>query len=312
MSQFFNQASGTDVSSGRFSHAGRDQTLIHNIHSSGSIHFWSSGQPSHWEHPSDNPGDNKLCPDLCTSHQGSIPVTTDDCIFVTKRAMAIIIQIINILDNRDIFQALRLELESSAKILDLIKRAIKEYEDKPLGQSLANTITPEVERCCSALQVLLAKVKGILAASISPGIGFLRWALGMESNGDVNDLAMVTRRLTDSRNFLGRFLLALNSYDLPWINPLRLTEMSKSCKSRSVAWIDLGNERGAGPVPLQKFYTKLKQMLPLCGTLQLDTIQVLDHLGHRLVQVPTPFCSTWEVSMHLALFILVRLYFLKC
>jgi hypothetical protein len=53
-----------------------------------------------------------------------------------------------------------LELESLHQTLTLTKFTIQKYDKTPLGQSMANTVAPEVKLCFAALQELLGSING--------------------------------------------------------------------------------------------------------------------------------------------------------
>ena len=69
-----------------------------------------------------------------------------------------------------------LELESLHQTLTLIKLTIQKYNNTPLGQSLADFITPEINRCFAALQELLGSTDDIRLCLSSTNIGHL-WRL---------------------------------------------------------------------------------------------------------------------------------------
>jgi hypothetical protein len=106
---------------------------------------------------------------------------------------------------------LTLELKSLHQTLTLIRLAIQEYDDRPLGQSLANTVTPEVQRCSAILSELLDKVNGtglrLLHTSIKDlwrPVWWSRWTVDEE-------VASLKTKLRDIRISLGGILSALNS-----------------------------------------------------------------------------------------------------
>ena len=59
--------------------------------------------------------------------------------------------------------------------------------------------------------------------------------------------------------------------------------------------MDLGNELLAGHESLKCFHDLLNRRLPSMGHIQINAVQVVDHLG-CIIPVPTIFCSTWKVD----------------
>jgi hypothetical protein len=75
---------------------------------------------------------------------------------------------------------LALELESLQITLTLTRLAIQMYENKPLSESLANTITPEVLGCLSVLWELFDRIDGTwVDLSITSIGGFWRRIWGV-------------------------------------------------------------------------------------------------------------------------------------
>lgn len=101
---------------------------------------------------------------------------------------------------------LLLVLNNQCQTLLLIKLAIQAYEGRPLGEILADDITPEVERCCVVLLNLSDKVHTI------QGIGDIWRQVFQVSGGD--ELTPLAQRLNDSLDFFAMFLASLNSYVL--------------------------------------------------------------------------------------------------
>jgi len=97
------------------------------------------------------------------------------------------------------------------QILTLTGLAIHEYCDTPLGQSLAETMAPEVERCSLALQELLDQVNATWLSLAS--IGDL-WRQIWWGRWDGDEFNLLRKKLSHSRQSLERFLMALHSYVL--------------------------------------------------------------------------------------------------
>jgi hypothetical protein len=64
--------------------------------------------------------------------------------------------------------------------------------------------------------------------------------------------------------------------------------------------MELGNKLGAGYVPINEFQNVLRPHLPSLRHIQINTVQVVDHLGQTL-PVPIMFCSAWKVVSILSL-----------
>lgn len=60
--------------------------------------------------------------------------------------------------------------------------------------------------------------------------------------------------------------------------------------------MDIDNKLCTDHVSLQKFHVLLGQNLPSLSRIQVNTVQVVDHLG-RILPVPIQFCSTWKVFL---------------
>jgi hypothetical protein len=63
-------------------------------------------------------------------------------------------------DSSNSHRDLAFEFESLLKTFTLTRLTIQMYDGKPLGQSLANTITPEILQCFISLRELLDSVNG--------------------------------------------------------------------------------------------------------------------------------------------------------
>jgi hypothetical protein len=129
-------------------------------------------------------------------------------------AVRLVIQITELsVDHKDLsdtYRDLEYELKLLHQTLILTGLAIREYNDRLLGESLANTIKPEMERCCMALLELLDKVnctrQGLAFTSISD-----LWRPIFGSRWDGSELSSLKMQLGHIRRSLGGFLMALNS-----------------------------------------------------------------------------------------------------
>lgn len=58
--------------------------------------------------------------------------------------------------------------------------------------------------------------------------------------------------------------------------------------------MELGNELLTSHIPLKRFHDLLSQRMRILCDIQVNVVQVVDHLGRHL-SVPIVFCSTWKV-----------------
>jgi hypothetical protein len=108
---------------------------------------------------------------------------------------------------------LALELGSLQRTLTLARLAIQVYDDKCLGQSLTNTMTPGALRCFFELQELLDSINGSwLDFSITSVGGLCRRIWSTVFDGDV--FASSKKKLSYHRQSLQGLLMALRSYVL--------------------------------------------------------------------------------------------------
>src|SRR6266436_476452 len=149
----------TDARRSTFNDVGRDQYIIHNTY----LIFGSLPKPydqrTSYDPPKPTSGHETLSHGLYTAANRISEVH-----YAVDTAVGLIIQIASLLvdheDSANNCRDLKLELKSLYQTLTLTGLAIQEYIDKPLGRSLASTITPDVERCTALLSELLDKVSG--------------------------------------------------------------------------------------------------------------------------------------------------------
>jgi hypothetical protein len=155
---------------------------------------------------------------LSQRHPYSIANPLPDVGLVVDVAGGLIIRITTLLiDPRDPSNNCRdfeLELKSLQRTLTLIRLAIQEYDDRPLGRSLAHTITPVVQKCSILLSELLDKVNGTELHLLRTSIKGL-WRPVWWSRWADDDVAPLRMKLRDTRISLGGILSALNSYVEP-------------------------------------------------------------------------------------------------
>jgi hypothetical protein len=226
----FNHSSNIDAREATINTVGRDQSNIqtnNNIQNCnvyinlGSaperalplLHSLGIGLPNNT-----NCGPSHPTPDYQVSSQRSLHSTANrlsEVLFVVDIAVGLIIRITSLLvdpgDPSNNRRDLELELKSLQQTLTLIRLAIQEYDDRPLGQSLAYTITPAVQRCSIVLSELHDKINGtglrLLHTSIRDLWRPVWWSRWLD-DGEVASLKM---KLRDIRISLGGILSALNS-----------------------------------------------------------------------------------------------------
>jgi hypothetical protein len=133
---------------------------------------------------------------------------------IIDKSVGLIVQITRLLhDRRDGSNSQRdlvHELKSLHQTLTLTGLAVQEYEGRPLGQSLANTITLEVGRCRVVLQELFDGINGTWLGLNITSIGSL-WRPVWWGRWDGDELTSLKRNLFESRRSLEGFLMALHS-----------------------------------------------------------------------------------------------------
>lgn len=223
----FSRSRYADARRSTFNDVGHDQTIVynsgptvHNVH----IHFslFGSAQTPHHLPPSprtsNDDNSNILQPtsESRTSSQRRLVTTHhfSETAFVVETAVGLIVEIATVLiDRRDVSNNnwdFELELKSLRQTLSLTGLAVQEYRHSPLGQSLANTITPEAEQCCAVLRDLLHGIDDTRQGLNSTIINRL-WRLVWRERWDGDELTLLRMKLFRIRKSLNGFLKALNS-----------------------------------------------------------------------------------------------------
>jgi hypothetical protein len=216
----------TDARWSTFNDIGRDQNITQNTY----IILGSLPKPYQFNHsaiydsphlsginlppPPSQPSGHEISP-LPPSgfHIGANHIS--DVHFAVDIAVGLIIRIARLLvdheDPSNNRRDLKLELKLLYQTLTLTGLAIQEYNDRPLGRSLVNTIAPEVEQSTAVLSELLDRIsstgQGLLHTSISN-----LWRRVWWSRWDGDELVALKVKLSHIRRLLGGFLSALNSY----------------------------------------------------------------------------------------------------
>ena len=206
-----------DARQSTFNYAGRDQITVHNhIHYHIYISPYSSRLRRHpfaidiGDHPSLSIGSSEPLPEGHLITYGS-----SDAVGIVNAAVGLVDQITDILmectQSLSIHRCLALELESLQKTLTISGLVINKYGDRPLGQSLANTITPEVLRILSVLEELFGCICGAWLDFSFTSVGGLCRRIWWSMWGR-NEFAGLRRRLSHTRQSLQALLMALHSY----------------------------------------------------------------------------------------------------
>jgi hypothetical protein len=110
-------------------------------------------------------------------------------------------------------QDLALELESLHQTLILTKLTVKKYDNTPLGQSLANMITPEVKLCSVTLQELVDSINSTCLGLSFTSIRGLWWQIWWAMLGG-DEFASLRKKISYSRQSLQHLLVTMHSYVL--------------------------------------------------------------------------------------------------
>jgi hypothetical protein len=206
-------ATYTDARRSTFNDVGRDQNITQNTY----FILGSLPKPYQFNYSAIYDSPQPLGHEILPRPRSGLHIATNhipDVHPAVDIAVGLIIRIARLLvdhEDSDNRRDLKLELKSLYQTLTLTSLAIQEYNDRPLGRSLVNTIAPEVERSTAVLSELLDRIsgtgQGLFHTSISDlwrQVWWSRWA------GD--ELASLKAKLSHIRRLLGGFLLALNSY----------------------------------------------------------------------------------------------------
>ena len=287
-----------DARQATFNEVGRDlnnnTTVIHSgqtIHNHIQICYFGPQSIRHY---------GALCTDVSRpiisseTRRRLVTYCSSDALFAIDAAAGIIDLITDLLmdcrdspsDHRDF----ALEFESLQQTFTLTRLTIQMYDGKPLGQSLANTITPEVLRCFITLRELLDSVNGMRQGFHFTSIDYL-WRQIWWARLDADEFVSLREKLSRGRQSLQGLLMSLHSYVLLGLHAPPSTETYERLE-----WMELGNELHAGFVTLRNFLDKFGQRLPFLGHIKLNAVDVVSHLG-EIIPVPTMFCSTWKVLL---------------
>lgn len=128
----------------------------------------------------------------------------------TDVAPALIPEIVHLTvsaEPRDDYRCLKQELELLAKTVTLVGLAIEKFEYTPLCRNPANTLDPELERCCGVLRELFNGVNASHRALIPTSMRRL-WSRVCSSGSEV---VILRAKLSTCRDLLCLFVLAINS-----------------------------------------------------------------------------------------------------
>lgn len=224
-----NYSRNAKVNRSTFNNVGGNQVTI-NINNYSLFSLSGSSQTSHRLLRNDillpTPG-----PEAPSQRLGDPNLSTTDVILVVETATDLIIQIFDMLiDHRnslDNHRELRLELNLLQKTLTLTGLAIRAYDDRPLGHSLAVAITPEVVQCRIALLQLFDAANNTSRGLSYTSINSL-WRQVFRSRWVDEELALLRGKLCRIQRLLGGLLLALNSYVLLVFRTSQSTDLLNS------------------------------------------------------------------------------------
>jgi hypothetical protein len=208
--------SNTDARHANINNVGRDLNNVTNHYQTIDIYFCLFGPPQITQHVSNARDDlPRLIPGQALSEGGLVAYHVSDAAVVLDTAVDLIDQIMDLLmDSVDFSNGLRdlaLEFESLQKTLALTRLAIQKYDNKPLGQLLVETTTPEVVRCCIVLQELVNTINGTCLGLNVTSIGNL-WCQIWRGRWDGDEFVALRIKLSESRQALQGLLMALHSY----------------------------------------------------------------------------------------------------
>jgi hypothetical protein len=207
----FNHVRNLDARNSVFNHAGRDlrQINIYHIY----INIFGSRRPNRIVIDTSDMAQ----PTLDSLPRASPPVAypsvvagldLDTTTNLIDQTMPILLDLQKSSGTRHYFAP---ELESLHQTLILTKFTIQRYSNTPLSQNLVNLIAPEVKRCFATLQKLLGGVNGVwLVFGICTVGGLCRrmWC----GEWDEDQFPSLRKKLSQSRQMLQEFLIALHSY----------------------------------------------------------------------------------------------------
>lgn len=138
----------------------------------------------------------------------------------------------------DYNHGLQEELRPLRQTLALTGLAINAYRYTPLGQSLANSINPEVEQCCTVLQELFDSLRSCRRSMFTTYIHDL-WYHVWRSGWDEDEFTSLRMKLVKIRKSLEGLLMALHSYVI-FVSHARLSTkrlFHNKCKALSGWWL---------------------------------------------------------------------------
>ena len=219
----FKKSRYTDASRSTFNDVGRDQIQNNTIinHQTIHVHLSASGSGQTLQHLHNISNDlPRLTPNFDTLSQGNVLSTMYQTVSAVETVVGLIIQITHLLmdrrNARNNHRDMELELNSLQETLTLAKLAIQAYGDRPLGRSLANTITPQVERCRVVLLQLLDGVNSTRQGLFFTSIRDL-WRPVWRKRWDGDELASLRMKMCRIRMSLGGVLMVLNSYTFTFL-----------------------------------------------------------------------------------------------
>jgi hypothetical protein len=214
----FSHAGHVDARGSNFTHADRDQYIVQNTI------IIDSSIPEQER--------NQLFCDLCHVPRSltSTPRVSSQTCFLTQAyrfetgctndiAFGLIDKIEQLMADRaiDNDHHLKHDLDTLRQLLTLTRLAIDVFRPTPLGRSLAECIDLEVERCCTVLQELLDSIRTYRQGLFATYIRDLWYNVWWSGWGE-DELLSLRTKLLENRKSLEGFLMALQSYVLPFFH----------------------------------------------------------------------------------------------
>lgn len=212
----FSHARHVDARGSNIAHAGRDQHIVQNTI------IIDSSIPERERY--------QLLRDLCQAPQSSTStpgVSSQTCLIQAYRfetgctsdiASGLIDTIEQLLADRTAIDSdhhLKHDLDTLRQTLTLATLAIDFFRSTPLGRSLTGCMNPEIERCCTVLRELLNSIRTYRQGLFATYIRDLWYHVWWSGWGE-DEFSALRNKLLENRKSLEGFLMALQSYVLPF------------------------------------------------------------------------------------------------
>jgi hypothetical protein len=208
-----------DARGGTFTNVGRDQhniNIYQTIHVDGLVSSVTADQTLHYAMPSAGHASHSstLSSEALTPKRALMRPHHSEVGSAGAIAASLIGKIEELLVDRtettDNDRELKDELELLRQTLTLTRLGIQTFEYTPLGRNLAESINPELERCCVLLQQLFDSFDSCRQGLFPTFIWHL-WRYVWWSGCEMDGRASLRTQLSAHRILLGGCLMALNS-----------------------------------------------------------------------------------------------------